>query len=141
MSVDHASRTVTSNTAFHYVCYRLSALGWHVEPSGPTPVNRTLTVRRQGFPAISLKVKAVNGRLAAGLGSGNLRLIHDYVVVVDLKGSPEPTSFVLCNAEVLERVNTNTKDGVVSFWLESGDYRQPQFENRWDKIGTVPGNG
>jgi hypothetical protein len=140
MTVGNASRVVTSNSAFYFVCYRLSLMGWNVEPSGSSPMGRTLRISKRGVAPLTIKVKGVNGRLAAGFGTGTLLMPYDFVVVSDVSaavGDHSPRIYVLSTAEAATLVNVNEKDGQRSFWLEIRDYAQPAHENAWSKIDST----
>lgn len=135
MVASKSDRDVVSNQGFYYCCYKLSALGFLVEPSSFVPRNRTLDIEKpNGGDAMTVKVKALKSRAAAGFGSSLEGLNFDYLVVVNMHDDSEPTGYVLKIDELRTLMNRNEKDGRISYWLEIRDYENDKFKNAWSRI-------
>ena len=59
----------------------------------------------------------------------------DFWVIVNKVASDTPSAFVLKPSEVKTLAHRGEKDGRISFWLQPGSYDQPEFKERWERIG------
>lgn len=128
---------IVGNVGLYYVCYRLSLLQWNAMPTARNARGiDILAYSEDGSRKLSVQVKALSRRDPVPLGKGLENLIADWVIVLNGAASfpLPPTCFVLTPAEIAKNVHVS-KDGKATHWLQPKQYDQPQFRERWERIG------
>lgn len=131
------NQTIAS-IGLHYVCYRLSRLGWNVLPTSRNARGVDIVIYNQsGDRPFTIQVKSLSERSPVPLGTSLQHLFADFVIICRKVSSDSPACFVLTPAEVRGRAHRGEKDGRVSFWLQPKDYESDIFKERWEKIGLA----
>lgn len=85
---------------------------------------------------IGIQVKALSKRNPVPLGPSLDKCMGDFWVIVNNVACAAPSVFVLKPSEVKKGAHRGVKDGRISYWLQPGAYDQPQFKEKWDRIGS-----
>lgn len=126
---------ITGNVGLYYCCYKLSLLDWNVMPTARNARGvDIIAYNGDASHFIGIQVKALGKRKAVPLGITLEKCMGDFWVIIN-RVAAAPAAFVLLPSEVKERAHRSEKDGRISFWLEPGDYDQPQFREAWERIG------
>ena len=120
---------ITGNVGLYYCCYKLSLLGWNVMATARNA--RGVDVIAYSADAsrfVGIQVKALSKRNPVPLGPSLDKCMGDFWIIVNNVSSDAPSAFVLTPSEVVASAHHNKKDGHASFWLQPGNYDQPQFK-------------
>ena len=83
---------------------------------------------------LGIQVKALSKRNPVPLGFTLDKCMGDFWVIVNKVACDAPAAFVLTPEEVKNRA-VRTKSGTVQYFLQPPGYDQPDFKERWDRIG------
>ena len=137
---------ITANIGLYWVCAHLSLRNWNAMPTSRNAVGVDIVVYKNDGPRLigeGVQVKALSRKISAVPLGNSLDKIGKngdkyWVIVCGIGNNLEsfkPECYVLLADEVRKNATEKkNKQGVVSFWLQSKDYRQDKFRDRWDRI-------
>jgi hypothetical protein len=85
-----------------------------------------------------VQVKALSKSNPVPLGTSIDALMgHWWIIVTKIVNAQNerPECFIMLPAEVRERAHRGEREGRVSYWLQPGQYRNPEFREAWNRIG------
>lgn len=139
LSMAASSRTnnqVVGNVGLHYVCYKLSRLGWNVMPTARNARGIDLLIYSQDAERkYTVQVKALSRSSPVPLGTHLDGLFGDFFVICRNVASDAPECFVLTPGEVASAAHRGEKDGRISYWLQPKAYAVAEFREQWQRIG------
>lgn len=125
------------NVGLHYVCYRLSRLGWNVMPTARNAKGVDILIyNHDASRKLSIQVKALSQRSPVPFGAKLDHLFADFIIICRNVLADKPECFVLTPREIRERIHRGVKDGKISYWLQPPAYESPNFCEAWDRIGS-----
>ena len=131
-----ANIQVVGNTGLHYVCYRLTRLGWNVMPTARNARGIDLLIYSQDATRkYTVQVKALSKSSPVPLGGKLDNLFGDFFVICRNIASDEPECFILKPGEVQSGAHRGEKEGRISYWLQPKEYAIDKFRERWQRIG------
>lgn len=128
-------RHITGNIGLYYVCYRLSRLGWNIMPTARNA--RGIDIVAYDAPGeqfLGFQIKTLSRRYPVPLGTGLVRLMGNWWIIVTHAAQERPISYVLLPDEVRQLAHRNEKEGRISYWLEPSGYDNERFRERWDRL-------
>ncbi len=86
---------------------------------------------------IPIQSKALSKRNPVPLGSSLDRLCSHWWVITIKANDDAPESYIMTLDEVRAAAQRGENQaGTVSYWLPPKAYGQPEFKNKWDRLGT-----
>jgi hypothetical protein len=132
-----ADKQTVGNVGMYYVCYRLSLRGWNVMPTSRNARGIDVLIYSQdGSITHTIQVKTLSNFIPVPLGRTLAHLTAHWVIVCAGVALGEPKCFILTPTEVVELTHKGVRGKKVSYWLQPKAYNDPQYADRWDRIGS-----
>lgn len=128
---------IIGNVGLHYVCYRLSRLGWNVMPTTRNAKGIDIVIyNHDASQKLSIQVKALSKRSPVPFGSNLDHLFADYIIICRNALAEKPECFILMPREVRKLIHRGEKEGKISYWLQPRNYEVEKYREVWDRIGS-----
>ena len=127
------NKQTIGNIGLYYSCYELSKRGWNVLPTSRNAKGIDILIYNQdGTKTHSIQVKALSKRNPVPFGK-NPYIIADYYIICRKVLEDKPEVYIATKRQINKNMSTSSKDGEISYWLETKDYEG--FADRWEIIG------
>jgi hypothetical protein len=131
------SSQIVGNVGLYFTCYELSKRGWNVMPTARNAKGVDIIAYDQtATHFIGVQVKALSKRAPVPLGKTLDKIMGDFWVIVN-NLDETPGVFILLPDEVRSAAHRGEKEGRISYWLQPKSYMLPEYEGRWDRLGSV----
>lgn len=127
---------LTGNSGLFYIAWQLSRRGWHAIPTVRNARGSDLYAANDDESRVlTIQSKALSKKSDVPLGGSLDSLRSEWWIITLGANDPEPVCSIMTLTEVKAAAVMNTNgSGIVSWWLPSKVYMQPQFCDAWDRL-------
>ena len=121
---------VVGNVGLFYTWYELCKRGWNAMPTSRNARGIDIVIYSQdGRQKYTVQIKSLRQKNPVPLGKTLDSLFADYLIICT-NVLDKPELFVTTPTGIRHKIHKGEKEGRISYWLQTKDYKQ--FRDNWD---------